>query len=298
MKPTAATPLAPPVVDDELGAHVSTAGGVAHAPGRALEIGALNLQLFTKQPNRWAEPEVDPATAAAFSAARREVGLRAAGAHDSYLINLSSPDPGLFERSVKAFTRELQRCTALGLDFLVTHPGNATDGDVASGLARNADGVARALEAVPGTTRVLLEITAGTGFTVGSTLEGLAVILEGIPAGVRGRVGICFDTCHAWSAGYDLVGDWDGVWARFDDLLGLERLGLFHLNDSKHPFNARKDRHEMIGEGSLGPEPFRRIMTDPRFIRIPKLLETPKGDDGVTNDRVNLERLRAFRVAG
>lgn len=287
------------VVRDELGAHVSTAGGVAHAPGRALEIGALNLQLFTKQPNRWAEPVVEPATADAFLEARGGAGLRVAGAHDSYLINLSTPDAPLFERSVTAFTKELVRCTALGLDFLVTHPGNATDGDMDSGYARNAEGVTRALEAVPdGPTRVLLEITAGTGSTVGATLEGLAAILEQIPEPWRSRVGVCFDTCHAYSAGYDLVGDYDGVWARFEALLGLERLGLFHLNDSKHPFNSRKDRHEMIGEGSLGPEPFRRIVTDPRFAAIPKVLETPKGDDGVTNDRINLALLRSFREAG
>jgi deoxyribonuclease-4 len=287
------------VVHDELGAHVSTAGGVANAPGRALEIGALNLQLFTKQPNRWAEPVVERATAEAFLQARGGAGLRVAGAHDSYLINLSSPDPVLFERSVTAFTKELVRCTALGLDFLVTHPGNATDGDMDSGYARNAEGVTRALEAVPdGPTRVLLEITAGTGSTVGATLEGLAAILEQIPEPQRSRVGVCFDTCHAYSAGYGLVGDYEGVWARFQALLGLDRLGLFHLNDSKHPFNSRKDRHEMIGEGSLGPEPFRRIVTDPRFAAIPKVLETPKGDDGVTNDRINLALLRSFREAG
>ncbi len=287
------------VVHDELGAHVSTAGGVANAPERALEIGALNLQLFTKQPNRWAEPVVEPATAEAFLEARSGAGLRVAGAHDSYLINLSTPDTTLFERSVTAFTKELVRCTALGLDFLVTHPGNATDGDMESGYARNAEGVTRALEAVPdGPTRVLLEITAGTGSTVGATLEGLAAILEQIPEPWRSRVGVCFDTCHAYSAGYDLVGDYDGVWARFESLLGLDRLGLFHLNDSKHPFNSRKDRHEMIGEGSLGPEPFRRIVTDPRFGAIPKVLETPKGDDGVTNDRINLALLRSFREAG
>lgn len=287
------------VVHDELGAHVSTAGGVATAPARALEIGALNLQLFTKQPNRWAEPVVEPATAEAFRGARGTAGLRVAGAHDSYLINLSTPDAPLFERSVSAFTKELARCAALDLDFLVTHPGNATDGDMESGYARNAEGVTRALEAVPsGSTRVLLEITAGTGSTVGATLEGLAAILAQIPEPWRSRVGICFDTCHAYSAGYDLVGDYDGVWARFESVLGLERLGLFHLNDSRNPFNSRKDRHEMIGEGSLGPEPFRRIVTDPRFAAIPKVLETPKGDDGVTNDRINLALLRSFREAG
>jgi deoxyribonuclease IV len=286
------------VVRDELGAHVSVAGGVQTAPGRALDILSLNLQLFTKQPNRWAEPGIPEERVDAFLSSRRGDGIEVAGSHDSYLINLASPDPALWERSLSSFEAELRRCAALELDFLVTHPGNATDGDMESGLARNAEGVARALEAVPGSTRVLLEITAGSGTSVGGSLEGLAAILEGIPTSRRSRVGICFDTCHAYSAGYDLVDDYDGVWARFEEVLGLERLGLFHMNDSKHPFASRKDRHEHIGEGTLGEEPFRRIMTDERFLDIPKILETPKGDDMVTLDRRNLARLRTFRAEG
>lgn len=254
-----------PFVDiaDELGAHVSTAGGVSLAPGRAREIGSVTLQLFTKQPNRWAEPEVDPALAAAWHEARAKEAIVIAGSHDSYLINLASPDLALWERSFASFRAELARCEALGLDFLVTHPGNATDRDPEGGIARNAEGVARALGEVPGRTRVLLEITAGSGTSVGGSFEALAAILDGIPEPWRARVGVCFDTCHAWSAGYDLVDDYEGVWARFDDLIGLERLGLFHLNDSKNPFGSRKDRHEHIGLGSLGEAPFRRIMNDP-----------------------------------
>ncbi len=283
------------VVADELGAHVSVAGGVQTAPGRARDIHSVNLQLFTKQPNRWAEPELAPDRVTAFQDGRTRDGIQVAGAHDSYLINLSTPKEDLWNRSLASFTAELTRCAALGLDFLVTHPGNATDGDHDSGIARNAEGVTRALEGVGGETRVLLEITAGSGTSVGGSLESLAAIIDGIPEGLRGRVGVCFDTCHAYSAGYDLVGDYDGVWARFEDLLGLERLGLFHLNDSKHPFDSRKDRHEHIGKGSLGEEPFRRIMTDPRFAEIPKVLETPKGDDMVTLDRENLALLRSYR---
>ena len=290
----------PPVDDetpfDEVGAHISTAGGVANAPGRARDIGSVTLQLFTKQPNRWAEPEIGADQAEAYL---REHGAReitTSGAHDSYLINLSTPDPALWERSYASFRAELVRCAALKLDFLVTHPGNATDGDMKSGIDRNAEGVTRALEEVPGPTRVLLEITAGSGTSVGGSLENLQAILERIPEPQRRRVGVCFDTCHAYSAGYDLVGDFDGVWAEFQDRIGLDRLGLFHLNDSKHPFDSRKDRHEHIGEGSLGDGPFRRIMTDPRFREIPKVLETPKGDDMVTLDRRNLARLRAFRT--
>ncbi|TVP75573.1 MAG: deoxyribonuclease IV [Gemmatimonadales bacterium] len=287
------------VVRDELGAHVSVAGGVENAPGRAVDIHSVNLQLFTKQPNRWAEPELKPGQPEAFAAARRDGRIQVAGSHDSYLINLASPKPDLWERSLASFTAELRRCATLELDFLVTHPGNATDGDHASGIRRNSEGVARALEAVPeGPTRVLLEITCGSGTSVGGSFEHLAAILEGIPEDRRHRVGICFDTCHAYSAGYDLVNDYDGVWAAFDDLLGLERLGLFHLNDSQHPFDSRKDRHEHIGEGSLGEAPFRALMTDDRFTHVPKVLETPKGDDMVTLDRENLARLRSYRAGG
>lgn len=280
---------------DELGAHVSAAGGVQNAPERARAIGSLNLQLFTKQPSRWHEPTLAPEQVTGFVAERKVNELAVAGSHDSYLINLATPNPQLRERSYASFRNELERCAALDLDFLVTHPGNATDGDAPSGIERNAESVTRALEEVEGRTRVLLEITAGSGTSIGGSMEALAAILERIPEPQRARVGICFDTCHAYSAGYDLVGDYEGVWAEFDDRLGLERLGLFHLNDSKHPFGSNKDRHEHIGQGTLGDAPFRRIMNDPRFRRIPKLLETPKGDDMVTFDRENLARLRGYR---
>ena len=280
---------------DELGAHVSVAGGVQNAPGRAAEIGAANFQLFTKQPNRWAEPKIDDETAAAFKAARAEHGIAVAGAHDSYLINLSTPDRRLWRMSQRSFQGELERCARLGLEFLVTHPGNATDGDIEEGLTRNARGVTESLEAVEGPTRVLLELTAGAGTTVGASFENLRAILDRIPESQRDRVGVCLDTCHAYSAGYDLVGDYDGVWEAFDEILGLELLGLIHMNDSKHPFDSRKDRHEEIGAGSLGEGPFRRLMRDVRLRHVPKILETPKGGDGADADIRNLARLRSYR---
>jgi deoxyribonuclease-4 len=239
---------------------------------------------------------VDEATAAAFREAREVHGTRVAGAHDSYLINLSSPDRALWGRSLACFTGELHRCTALGLDFLVTHPGNATDGDLEAGIRRNAEGIALALEeAGDGPTRILLELTAGSGTSVGGSFESLAAILDALPAAARGRVGVCVDTCHAYAAGYDLVGDYDGAWAAFARGLSWGRLGLLHLNDSKHPLGSHKDRHETLGEGTLGPEPFRRIMLDERLAAVPKILETPKGDDPVAADLANLGFLRAFR---
>jgi deoxyribonuclease IV len=284
---------------DELGAHISSAGGVERAPARAREIGAASLQLFTKQANRWAEPEIPPERARAWEVARSEAGVVTAGAHDSYLINLASPDPVLWDRSLDSFTRELTRCADLGLAFLVTHPGNATDGDPVRGIEANARGITEALRAAPdGPTRVLLEITAGAGTSVGGSFEDLRAILDQIPSDLQPRMGVCFDTCHAFSAGYDLVGDYEGVWAAFEDTLGVSSLGLFHLNDSKHPLGSHKDRHEHIGKGTLGEAPFQKLMTDVRFAAVPKVLETPKGDDMVTLDRQNLARLRSYRQAG
>ena len=189
----------------------------------------------------------------------------------------------------------MERAALLGLDAVVTHPGNATDGDRASGIERNAAGVAEALEAVPEGPRVLLELTAGAGTSVGGTFEELARIMRLVPVPHRDRVGVCFDTCHAWVAGLNLLGDFEGVWMRADDTFGGHRIELFHLNDARTPFGSRLDRHEHIGKGTLGIEPFRRLMNSERFRAVPKVLETPKGDDGVSADRENLAVLRGLR---
>ncbi len=281
---------------DELGAHVSTAGGVPRAPARAAELDAARMQVFTKQPNRWAEPELDEDAAAAFREERRRHAIAAVAAHDSYLINLASPDAALRARSLTSFLSELRRCVALGIEHLVTHPGNATDGDRQAALARNAEAIESALEEVGGGTQVLLETTAGAGSVLGASFEELAALRDRIRPELRDRVGICLDTCHVWAAGYDLAGDYDGVVARFDDVLGLETLRLFHLNDSVGALGSRRDRHAGIAEGALGETPFRRLVTDVRFLHVPKLLETPKGDDPVAADRRNLARLRRYRA--
>ncbi len=281
---------------DELGAHVSAAGGVDKAPARAAEIDAAVLQLFTKQPNRWAEKEIPDETAEAFRAERSRYGIRTAVSHDSYLINLATPDAELFEKSYRSFRMELERCVALGLEYLVTHPGNATDGNVERGLEQNAQAVDRALDEVGGDTMVLLETTAGSGKVLGATFEQLAAMIERIDSRRRARVGICLDTCHVWVAGYDLREDYDGVFSRFDDTIGLDRLKLFHLNDSVGGLGSRRDRHANIGEGTLGDEPFRRLINDSRFHSVPKVLETPKGDDQTASDRANLARLRGYRT--
>ncbi len=284
-------------VGERLGAHVSAQGGVHMAPARGLDIGATAIQVFTKTPNQWREPLIEEATRDAFHEAYGTSGLRCIVAHDSYLINLASPDAELNARSGDAFARELARCALLGIPGVVSHPGNYMD-DRVQGIARNAAGIARALERVQGDVMVYLETTAGTGTSLGSTIAELAEIRDRIPAPLQHRVGFCADTCHLYSAGYDLVANFDGVWAEWDRLIGMEHLHCLHLNDSKTAFASRRDRHALIGEGSLGAAPFQRIMTDARFVGIPKILETPKGDDDlVTNDRAMLALLRSLASA-
>jgi deoxyribonuclease-4 len=279
---------------DLLGAHVSTAGGTAAAPPRAKAIGATAMQIFSKQANRWAERCCDEEEARAFAAALADTAVRATSAHDSYLINLASPDAGLRARSLLSFMYELQRCESLGIDALVSHPGNYMD-DRESGLDRNAEALGLALELVPGRTMVLLETTAGSGTVLGATFEEMARLVERVPEPHRSRVGVCVDTCHVFAAGYDLVHDYEGVWARFADTIGLARLRAMHFNDSRTPLGSRRDRHELIAEGALGEAPFRRLMNDQRFVDIPKLIETPKLGDAETTDRRMLERLRSYR---
>ncbi|HXG69166.1 MAG TPA: deoxyribonuclease IV [Gemmatimonadaceae bacterium] len=283
----------PPPLEGGLGAHISIAGGTSNAPPRAKAIGATAMQIFTKMANRWAERVCEEGECTAFVTELGETGVRETCAHDSYLINLASPDPVLRARSIESFTKELDRAAALRLHYLVSHPGNFMD-DRGAGLARNAEAIGMALEAAPGRVMLLLETTAGSGTALGATFEELATLIELIPAPQRDRVGVCVDTAHIFAAGYDLVGDYDGVWARFDDVIGRGRLRMMHLNDSKVPLGSRTDRHELIGEGAIGEEAFRRIMNDERLARIGKVIETPKLDDAETTDRRMLDRLRAY----
>ncbi len=292
MSPRTRTPA-----QELLGAHVSIQGGVQTAPARGAAIGASAIQIFTKTPNQWREPEIGPETADAFMAAMADSNLVSVVSHDSYLINLASPVEELSIRSTTSFIMELRRCSRLGIPGIVSHPGNYID-ERLPGIARNAARITEALRTVPGTVMVYLETTAGTGTALGATFEELAAIREEVASDVRDRVGFCADTCHLYSAGYDLVGDYDGVWDAWEKTIGLQHLRCLHLNDSKTPFDSHRDRHELIAEGSLGKGPFQRIMTDPRFTKIPKLLETPKGDDEVTNDRKMLRRLRGYTRSG
>jgi deoxyribonuclease-4 len=282
----------PPPRESPLGAHISIAGGTAQAPARAKTIGATAMQIFTKMANRWAERACEDDECKLFRVALADTDVTVLSAHDSYLINLASPDDVLRARSLDSFILELRRCEALGLGYLVSHPGNFMD-DRASGIARNADGITAALEAVPGKVQILMETTAGSGTAIGSSFSEMSELIELVPAKLRRRVGVCIDTAHIFAAGYDISSDYEGVIQRFDDEIGLTRLGMMHLNDSKAPLGSRRDRHELIGEGAIGEEAFRRIMNDMRLAGVAKVIETPKLEPDVT-DRLMLERLRGY----
>ena len=281
-----------------LGAHESVAGGLHLAAERGRADGAEALQVFTKSARQWRSPSLRADVPAAFAAACRAHGIRAVVAHDSYLINLASPDPRLWRRSILAFADELERCALLGVPFLITHPGGPGDRGEAWGIDRVASALdaAFALARGPGVT-VLLETTAGQGSQLGHRFEHLGAIRRA--SDHPGRVAACFDTQHAFAAGYDLVSP-DGyaaTFAAFDRAVGLERLRAFHLNDSKRPCGSRVDRHERIGLGLLGDETFRRLVNDPAFADVPALLETPPLPSGRTSFAAGLRRLRALLSA-
>jgi deoxyribonuclease IV len=281
---------------DELGAHVSSAGGVQNSPGRAGLLGSRVFSLFTKMASRWAEPVISAETVDAFKQNCHEHGIWFTAAHDSYLINLATPDPVLFERSYQSFVGELQRSSQLGLHAVVTHPGNATDGDVERGIRLNALAVQRALDHVVSDVIVLFETTAGSGRSLGGSFELLARLMDLIEPHHRERIGLCVDTCHLWASGYDLRNDYQRVFQQLDETIGLMRIKLFHLNDSMGGLGSRRDRHAHIGAGLLGEAPFAALVNDARFMNVPKLIETPKDDDVVAADRRNLAKLRSLRT--
>ena len=260
-----------------LGAHLSIAGGLPRAVDRAQASRCHALQIFTKSAGQWRARPLPDDEVALFRRRVDEAGIAPVVAHNSYLINIAAAAPGLREQSIAALGEEIDRAEALGLDGLVMHPGSYTSGTEAAGLALIADALARLLNARPrARTRILLEHTAGQGTNLGHRFEHLAEIiarLDGTP-----RVGVCLDTCHLLTAGYDICSDagYDATFAEFDRTVGIDRIAVFHLNDSKKPCGSRVDRHEHIGKGCLGLAPFRRLLNDPRFTGLPMLLETPK----------------------
>ena len=277
-----------------LGAHMSIAGGMPEAIARAKAVDATALQVFVKSSNQWAARPFAPGEVEAFRSAAREAGLdRYTLAHASYLINLASPDDALWAKSIDALGVELSRCAVLEIPWLVVHPGAHVGSGAPAGIARVAGALDRALSLAPTNgAGVLLENTAGQGSTLGSRFEDLGAILQA--ARPTDRLGVCFDTCHALAAGYEFrdASAYAETMRAFDRAVGLHRLHGFHLNDSKGDLGCRRDRHEHIGRGCVGLEAFRLILTDPRFVGLPMVLETDKGDD-LAEDRTNLAVLRS-----
>ena len=284
---------------------MSIAGGLPRAVDRAEASRCEALQIFTKSAGQWRARELPAAEIARFRERVEETGIRPVVAHNSYLINIATAAPALRAQSIAALGEELDRAESLGLDGLVMHPGSYTTGTEKDGLRLIGEALSLLLAARPrGRTRVLLEHTAGQGTNLGHRFEHLAAILERV--GGSARVGVCLDTCHLLTAGYDLCTEegYADTFRQFDRTVGIDRLQVFHLNDSKHPCGSRVDRHEHIGKGCIGLEPFRRLLNDHRFAHLPMLIETEKSERGVRRkglveidplDEMNLTTLRGLR---
>lgn len=273
-----------------LGAHLSIAGGLPRAVDRAVASRCEALQIFTKSAGQWRARPLPPDEIALFRQKVAASGIRPVVAHNSYLINLATAQPELRAQSIAALGEELDRAEALGLDGLVMHPGSFTSGTEADGLRLIAEALERLLDERPhAKTRILLEHTAGQGTNLGHRFEHLAEIIDrlhGTP-----RVGVCLDTCHLLAAGYDICSPegYVATFTAFDRIVGLSRIKVFHLNDSKKPCGSRVDRHEHIGKGCLGLEPFRLLLNDRRFSAHPMLLETPKLETPESRRRSDLD---------
>jgi deoxyribonuclease-4 len=277
-----------------IGAHMSISGGVELAPLRGRDVGCACIQIFTKSNMQWAARPLAEKEIAAFKLNCARTGIAPVVAHNSYLINLGAPDAALAKKSFDSFLMELERCRALGLPAIIAHPGSHTGAGEAEGLRRIGNAVNELIERTSGSpVRLLLETTAGQGSNLGYRFEQLAEIMEGVRE--KSRVGVCLDTCHVFAAGYDIRTE-DGyrrTMEEFDKVVGLKKLQAFHLNDAKGELGSKLDRHEQIGYGRLGKEPFRLLLRDERFAAIPKVLETPKGMKGKLEwDVINLRLLR------
>ena len=279
-----------------LGAHMSIAGGVDKALLEGKKVDCDVIQIFTKSSRQWAAQPYSKEEIQNFLTNQKETGIVTVIAHDSYLLNLGSPDEGLRKRSVRAFVDEMERCETLSIPYLIAHPG----AHVGSGEEEGIKAIGRSLDeihkACPGfKARIALEITAGQGSNLGYRFEQIRSMIDATEESDRLRV--CFDTEHAFAAGYDIRAKegYERTFGEFDEKIGLKLLAAFHLNDSKKEFHSRVDRHEHIGKGHIGVEAFRLLMNDQRFWGIPMCLETPKGPD-LKEDVENLTLLRSLIV--
>ena len=276
-----------------LGAHTSTAGGLSTAIDRAIACGFTAAQMFVKNNKQWFAPPLGDADARAFRIARKKSGILFF-AHNSYLINLASFDPPMWETSIKAMVAEIERAEALDLPFIVLHPGSHGGHGEEAGLKRIVEGLDRVTEATAGyRCKLALEITAGQGNALGYRLEHLTYLIESMRDERRG--GICLDTAHLFAAGYNIHdrAGYEKLVADVDTQIGIRNVLGLHLNDSKVPHGSRVDRHHHLGEGHIGLATFEWIILDPRWAKTPKVLETPKGED-MREDLANLRKLASY----
>ena len=277
-----------------IGAHVSIAGGVSQSLARGRQIGCDCIQIFTKSSRQWASKPYSGEEIEAFKTAQADTGIKMVVAHDSYLLNLGAPDDILRKRSIEGLIDELERCEALGVPYLIAHPGAHVGSGEEAGIATIARSIDEAHKSCAGfKTKVALEITAGQGSNLGSSFPQMGRIFDAVKENERLR--LCFDTEHAFAAGYDLRSreGYERTFAELDERIGIKRLVAFHLNDSLKPLNSRVDRHQHIGKGHLGVEPFDRLLHDPRFFGLPMCLETEPGPEmqEIAEDLVTLRKL-------
>lgn len=278
-----------------LGAHFSIAKGLHQALFTARDYGCNAVQIFTKNSSTWKEKTLSNEDIRLFEEARKKTSIRHIASHTSYLVNLASPEKKKYAMSLEALKQELIRCAALEIPFVVLHPGSHMESGVEAGIERIASAVNGVFDELPGNpTRLLLETTSGQGFNLGHTFEQLAAIMGKIQH--RDRLGICLDTCHIFTAGYDLrtKAAYQKTMTTFESVIGLDHLYWIHLNDSLREMGTRVDRHEHIGQGFIGEKAFKLLMNDSRLRNIPKVLETPKGKGEKNWDLINLAKLRGF----
>lgn len=271
-----------------LGAHMSIAGGLEKSIERGESIGCTAIQIFTHSNRQWHLPTLSESQITLFKTTLAQSTIKSVMVHSSYLINIASGDSALRKKSIQTLQEELKRCEQLEIPYLVMHPGAAVNSTRLDAVQRITEALDLIFEAVPGKSMILLENMAGQGTVMGTTFEELYSLRNEIHH--KKRIGYCFDTCHAYSSGYDFGSDesYELMWSLFDDILQLENLKAMHLNDSKTKCGSKVDRHEDIGKGQLGLETFRKILNDKRFLSIPKILETPKGDHPLQDDERNL----------
>ena len=277
-----------------LGAHVSTSGGVDKAPANGARIGCEAIQVFTKNQRQWKAKSLSKAEIENYRGEIEKSKIQLDVSHDSYLINLASPEDEILKRSREAFEDEVERCEQLGVPYLIFHPGSHVGSGEKAGLRSIADSINDTLDKKPGyMTQLLLETTAGQGTNLGYSFEQLAEILEIVKE--KDRVGICVDSCHIFAAGYEIrtAEEYRSTMKQLEQVIGLKKVKAFHLNDSKNPLGSKVDRHEHIGQGHIGIEAFRLMINDERFQGIPMVLETPGEEEDFIRNLQLLKNLRA-----